>query len=86
MDIDQSSLSTRITGSVIKNIDVLICQYLLEWIHTGTMPESQLYGLDSGYADWFLAPRYKEEFQPAVTEARRVAIEKEKEYYETKAH
>lgn len=86
MDIDQSSLSNRITGSVIKHIDRLIHVYLTEWVSTGSMPENQLYGLESGYADWQLSPRYNDAFEASVKNNRRQAINKEKEYYEANAH
>ncbi len=82
MDIDQSGLSNKITGSVIKKIDRLIFKYLMEWSTTGTMPESQLYGLESGYADWKLSPIYKAEYKDIMEQARQQAITKEQEYYE----
>ena len=86
MDIDQSSLSNRITGSVIKHIDQLIYRYLTEWVVTGIMPENQLYGLESGYADWLVAPRYVNDFSSLVNGMRRQAILFEKEYYETSGY
>lgn len=82
MDIDQSGLSNRITGSVIKQIDRLIFEYLMEWSTTGTMPESQLYGLESGYADWKLSPLYEAEYKDVLEQTRQQAITKENEYYE----
>ena len=82
MDIDQSGLSNKITGSVIKEIDRLIFEYLLEWSTTGTMPEAQLYGLESGYADWKLSPIYEAEYKDVIEQIRQQAITKEKEYYE----
>ncbi|MCH5216136.1 MAG: BMP family ABC transporter substrate-binding protein [Muribaculaceae bacterium] len=82
MDIDQSSLSTKITGSVIKRIDVVICHYLTEWVQTGVMPDSQLYGLADGYSDWLLAPLYGADFNEIVENSRRQAIAMEKAYYE----
>ena len=86
MDIDQSSLSNRITGSVIKHIDQLIYRYLTEWVVTGIMPENQLYGLESGYADWLVAPRYVNDFSSLVNGMRHQAILFEKEYYETSGY
>ena len=83
MDIDQSSLSNKITGSVIKHIDRLVYEYLTEWTATGTMPEERLYGLESGYADWLVAPRYENDFGGLVNDMRQRAINMEKEYYET---
>ena len=82
MDIDQSSLSNKITGSVIKEIDRLIYEYLSEWNEAGSMPEDRQYGLESGYADWLLSPLYEEEFSPTVEKLRQQAISKEKEYHE----
>lgn len=84
MDTDQSGLSDKITGSVIKNIDRLILEYLTEWVTTGTMPDSRLYGLESGYADWLLAPAYAGRYSDAVSLLRQTAIDKEKEYFATK--
>lgn len=86
MDIDQSSLSNRITGSVIKHIDQLIYRYLTEWVVTGIMPENQLYGLESGYADWLVASRYANNFNSLVNDIRQQAVIFEKEYYETNGY
>ncbi len=86
MDIDQSSLSNRITGSVIKHIDQLIYRYLTEWVVTGDMPENQLYGLESGYADWLVASRYVNDFNSLVNDMRPQAMIFEKEYYETSGY
>lgn len=86
MDIDQSSLSNKITGSVIKHIDLLIYEYLTEWSLTGKMPANQLYGLESGYADWLLSSGYTDDFYELVSNQRLQAIKKEKEYYEAGAY
>lgn len=82
MDTDQSSLSTKITGSVVKHFAKLVNEYFTEWLFYGTMPESQIYGLESGYVDWQLSPRYESEFQEVVESNRQKAIEKERAYYE----
>ena len=47
------------------------------------MPENQLYGLESGYADWLVAPRYEAVFNSLVIDNRQDAINMENEYYET---
>lgn len=86
MDTDQSSLSNKITGSVIKHIDRLIYEYLTEWASSGGMPGNQLYGLESGYVEWELSPRHEDLFAVSVNEKRQEAIRKEKEYYETNTH
>lgn len=82
MDIDQSSLSDKIIGSVIKHIDRLIYEYLARWANTGSMPHNAFYGLESGYVDWMVAPRYESLLDCYVSENRQTAITKEKEYYE----
>lgn len=81
MDVDQSALSHKITGSVIKRLDLLVDEYLTEWLITGDMPESQIYGIESGYVDWQLSPRYDARFRPAVEESRKSAAMKEREYH-----
>ncbi len=82
MDVDQSGLSDKITGSVIKHIDRLVYGYLTEWANTQTMPESQLYGLESGYVDWELSSRYAGKNQDKMNGLWQQAIEKEREYNE----
>ena len=82
MDIDQSNLSNKIIGSVIKHIDQLIYEYLSEWTATGMMPGNAFYGLESGYVDWSLSPRYESVFNENVKETRQAAIKLETEYYE----
>lgn len=46
------------------------------------MPKAQLYGLESGYADWKLSPLYEAEYKDVMKQIRQQAITKEKEYYE----
>lgn len=82
MDIDQSGLSDKITGSVVKNIDRLIYEYLTEWASTGMMPADAFYGLESGYVDWLVAPRYESRLKDIVSANRGDAIEAERRYYE----
>lgn len=84
MDIDQSALCSKITGSVVKHIDVLIHSYVTQWLDSKTMPRQTLYGLESGYVDWELAPDYKETYQSIVDKNRSTAIQKERQYYEAK--
>ncbi len=78
MDVDQSGLSRNITGCVIKHIDRLICDYMETWLATRELPESKVFGLESGYIDWQLAPNYLH-YQPIVDAARQEAIRKEAE-------
>lgn len=80
MDVEQSALSTRIVGSVVKRIDRLVAHHLRHWLDTGTLPAPAVYGLESGYIDWELAPDYRDVFQETVTARRAEAVEKEKAY------
>ncbi len=76
MDIDQSGLSRNITGSVIKHIDQVVYNYMEIWLSTGELPESAVFGLESGYTDWLLSP-YFTNYQSIVDAARADAIRKE---------
>lgn len=79
VDVDQSALSNRIVGSVVKHIDRLVMEYLSTWLATGLLPESGVFGLESGYVDWSLSQRYRPEYETLVEINRPKAVEKEKE-------
>lgn len=81
MDTDQWPLSAKITGSVVKRLDLLVDEYLTRWVAEGSMPRFRLYGLESGYVDWVLSPLYQAQFHTLTERARPEAVEKEKEYY-----
>lgn len=83
MDIDQSGFSHKITGSVVKRLDLLIEEYFDGWLLTGDLPEPRIYGLESGYVDWMLSPRYEELLRRKTEAARPAAVRNENEYYET---
>lgn len=76
MDIDQSGLSRNIMGSVIKHIDKVVFDFMETWLSTGELPESTVFGLESGYVDWVLSPRHIQ-YQSIVDAARQEAIRKE---------
>lgn len=80
MDVDQSALTNKMSGSVIKRIDLLIQEYLNGWIDNKDMPAHQIYGLESGYVEWSIAPEYKEFFGTFVKDIWQEAIRKELEY------
>ena len=82
IDVDQSALSPKITGSVVKRFDLLIDSYFSRWLETGFMPAHMIYGLDSGFVDWILASGYAHRFEKVVEENREAAVAYEKEYYE----
>lgn len=79
MDVDQSSLSDRIAGCVIKHIDRLVYEYLDGWRQSGKLPESKVYGLESGFVDWQLSPAFRGQFESPVESRRAEAVECEKE-------
>ncbi|MGM9833051.1 MAG: BMP family ABC transporter substrate-binding protein [Candidatus Limisoma sp.] len=78
MDTDQSALSNRITGCVIKHIDRLIYEYLTLWLDSKELPATKVYDLESGYIDWVLAPTYESAYKDIVESHRQDAINKEK--------
>jgi len=80
MDVDESGLSRVIVGSLVKRMDKLVVHCLRRWTDTGELPEPAIYGLESGYVDWQIAPTYKDRAEQAVKEIRMVAIQKEEEY------
>lgn len=76
MDIDQSGLSRKITGSMIKHIDMVVYNYMESWLKTGELPESATLGIESGYIDWMLSRSYSQ-YSTYVDAARDAAIKKE---------
>ncbi len=80
MDVDESGLSRVIVGSLVKRMDKLVFRYLKEWLGTGELPEPAVYGLESGYVDWLVAPSYKDRVEQHVKDSRMTAIQKEKEH------
>lgn len=78
MDIDQSSLSKNICGSVIKRIDLILYNYLDTWLNTGELPASQTFGLKGGYTDWLLSPNYIK-YTDIVGKMRHIAEKAEEE-------
>lgn len=82
MDVDQSALSGCIVGSVIKRIDKAVYEYLDTWLRTRELPESKVYGLESGYSDWLLSPSYRQ-LESLKTESMEEAIKQERNYHES---
>ena len=80
-DADCSHLCANVVGSTIKHIDRLLVVYIGEWLTSGTMPEQTIYGLESGYIEWMLAPDYEEAYGDLVESVREEAILMER-YYE----
>lgn len=80
MDIDQSPLSTHITGSVIKEIDKTIYDYIYTWFTTGELPESRMLGLSTGDCEWLPSARYHDRLAPIIQKLEQTAVKKELEY------
>lgn len=80
MDIDQSPYSTLIVGSMVKRIDLVLHDYLLNWYNKVEVPRYQHFGMESGYIDWQIADRYSKELKEQVDALRQEAIKKEKEH------
>lgn len=80
MDVDQSGYSSRITCSVVKNIDRLIGHYLDLWLEDESIPRNEVYGLESGYIDIVVSPRYGETLQPVISSLRDRAVEEENRF------
>lgn len=79
-DIDCSHLSSNVVGSTVKYIDWLLITYIEQWLESGTMPKQSVYGLESGYVDWVLAPDYRSGYRSIMARKRDEAIELEREY------
>lgn len=77
MDVDQSIYSTRVSGSVIKRIDVLLEDLIGGWINGEEIPQHRTCGLNDGYSDWQLADKYMEQFGKIVESHRSEAIDEE---------
>lgn len=77
MDVDQSGYANQVTCSVVKRIDRLIAHYINQWLEGKTMLQHATYGLESGYIDLVLSPRYSESLLPIVSASREQAIAEE---------
>ena len=79
-DTDSSHLCSQVVGSTVKHIDRLVIAFIEQWLESYTMPTQGVYGLDSGYIDWVLAPRFEVQYRDIVEQERNTAILKEREY------
>lgn len=83
MDVDQSPVCSGVTGSVVKRMDSLFTVCITDWIEGRGLPEGAVYGLESGYVDWVVAPDFQEAFGEAVAGMRDEALKQERRYHET---
>ena len=80
MDVDQSGYSSRITCSVVKNIDRLVGHYLNLWLEGESIPRNKVYGLESGYIDIVVSPGYEKTLLPVVASLKDRAVEEENKF------
>lgn len=80
IDIDQSVYSSQIIGSMIKEIDRCIRQYIVRWLNGEKLPMREWYTLESGYMSFKIADPYKKNLEKIISENLQTAIDKEKEY------
>lgn len=84
MDVEQSRLSSQITFSVVKHIDKLLKEYVGFWLNDVALPDSAVYGLESGYIDVVLSSNYEDACCNRFNNYRNRAVMKEKEYEENR--
>lgn len=80
IDVDQSAYSSQIIGSMIKEIDRCIRQYIVWWLNGEELPMRGWHTLESGYMTFKIADPYKKDLEKIVSENLQTAINKEKEY------
>lgn len=84
VDTDQSAYSSQIIGSMIKETDRCVRQYISRWIKGEALPMRECYTLESGYMTFKIADSYKKDLEKVVSENVHIAINKEKEYESNK--
>lgn len=84
VDTDQSSYSTKIIGSMIKDLGLCVKQYIISWLNGESLPMYQYYTLESGFLSFKVADLYKVNLEQIVTNHWQIAKEKEIEYEQNK--
>lgn len=82
MDVDQSHLCNKVTGSAVKHLDRLLAFYLNLWLSGTPLPAKAWYGLGSGFVDYLVAPDYGASLGNVAEACRQTAIDKENAYEE----
>lgn len=80
VDVDQSACSNQIIGSMIKEVDRCIKQYIDLWMQGEKVPMREWYTLESGYMSFKIAEQYKSRLEQVVADHVQIAIKKEIEY------
>lgn len=81
IDVDQSSLSPKINGCVLKHIDLAVEEHLSRWLETGELPESRVYGLEDGHSEWLASSGFDNPLLSDYETILKEAIRKEKSYH-----
>lgn len=84
VDTDQSAYSSQIIGSMIKEIERCVRQYISWWMKGEDLPMREWYTLESGYMAFKIAGPYKKHLEKIVSDNLQTAINKEKEYESNK--
>ncbi|WP_455635777.1 BMP family ABC transporter substrate-binding protein [Parabacteroides sp.] len=79
VDMDQSALSPAIVGSLVKEMGKCVADYLTDWIAGKEIPTLRIFGLDSGYIRFAIAPAYEVRLNVALEEYLPIAVGKEEE-------
>lgn len=84
VDTDQSAYSTKIIGSMIKDLGLCVKQYIISWLNGQSLPMQEYYSLDSGFISFKIADLYKDNLEQIVANHWQIAKEKEIEYEKNK--
>lgn len=82
VDTDQSAYSSKIIGSMIKDLGLCVKNYILGWLNGETLPMRECYTLDSGFLSFKVADLYKDKLEQIVANHWQIAKQKELEYEE----
>lgn len=82
VDSDMSSFSNCIICSLVKRMDLVLEDYLHNWIKGEKFPEFVVYGLDTDYIQVDISANYQESLSDFANDLKKEAIEKENQYEE----
>lgn len=80
VDADMAKYSSRVVASLVKRLDLLVEDLILDWLEGKEPAAMGRYGLESGYVDVAIPRDYSEYFAPLTAGLRDEAIKKEKEH------
>lgn len=84
MDADLQQYSSKVPFSVVKHVDKGVEDWIARWDKGEQLEKHISLGLSSGYTELVIADKYKEKLGDAAKQVYQTAIEKEKEYENTK--